>query len=109
MDLKNPLDAVPRQITGAIGDIRKIAESVQSLPRLVEILADVRDRTESLDDEVKKMRAEVTGINEKVDELEDNLERLPEKLDELSKTLHPLRRTFARFGRSEDERPAEDN
>ncbi len=69
---------VPRQITSAIGDIRRISDSMQALPQMVENLAAIRRHAESLDDEVKKMRAEVERINDKVDDVDA--------------TLHPFRR-----------------
>jgi hypothetical protein len=69
---------VPRQITSAIGDIRRISESMQALPKMVDNLAAIRRHAESLDEDVAKMRAAVEEINAKVDDVED--------------TLHPFRR-----------------
>ena len=96
MQVKNPLEGVPRQIAGAIGDIRRIADGMQALPELVRVLTRIEEMTESLDAEVKRMRAEVT-------ELKDNTAELPTKLDEVAGALHPLRRTLSRFGRGNGE------
>jgi chromosome segregation ATPase len=92
VQVKNPLEGVPRQLTGAIGDIRRIADGMQALPELVSILSTIEGRVESLDEEVRLMRAEVS-------ELKASTADLPEKLEEVGKALHPLRRTLSRFGR----------
>ena len=99
MQVKNPLEGLPRQISSAIGDIRRIADGMQALPELVRILDAIEKRTESLDQEVKLMRADVNRIGERT----EGLERLPEKLDEVAAALHPLRRTLSRFGRGNGE------
>jgi len=89
VELKNPLDGLPRQISRAVGDIGRIADHMQELPKLVEILSEIEIRVESLDDEVKKMRAEVT-------ELKHQTSDLPAKLDDVGSALHPLRRLSRR-------------
>jgi hypothetical protein len=95
MDLKNPLEGVPRQITSAIGDIRRIADQMQALPELVRILSKIETRVESLDDEVRLMRSEVTDLKAQTADL-------PTKLDEVGSALHPLRR-LSRRGRGNGE------
>jgi predicted nuclease with TOPRIM domain len=95
VELKNPLEGVPKQITSAIGDIGRIADKMQALPELVKILSTIEARVESLDDEVKKMRAEVSSLKEQTEDL-------PSKLDEVGSALHPLRR-LSRRGRGNGE------
>jgi archaellum component FlaC len=95
VELKNPLEGVPKQITSAIGDIGRIADQMKALPELVEILTTIEARVESLDDEVKKMRADVA-------ELKVKTEDLPSKLEEVGNALHPLRR-LSRRGRGDGE------
>jgi hypothetical protein len=91
VELKNPLDGLPRQIAGAVGDIRRIADGMGALPELVKILSRIETRVDSLDDEVKLMRAEVSSLKAQTEDL-------PAKLDDVGKALHPLRR-LSRRGR----------
>jgi prefoldin subunit 5 len=78
VQVRNPFDGLPKQITGLISDVRRIAEGMQSLPELLRTLKAIEARTTSLDEEVKLMRASV--------------ERLEDEVQGVQKTLHPLRR-----------------
>jgi hypothetical protein len=101
VEVRNPLNGLPRQLTRVVGDVGRIADGMQALPGVVKILAAIEKRTESLESEVRRMRADVVRMSEKADVLES----LPEKLDEVSGSLHPLRRTMNRFGRANGETP----
>jgi phage shock protein A len=87
--MKNPLDAISRQVPGVIGDVGRIAEATQTLPAVLESLQVIERRISSLDDEVKKMRVAV-------ERLEDGVGPLETKLDEVARALHPLKRAFGR-------------
>jgi hypothetical protein len=97
VQVKNPLEGVPRQITGAIGDIRRIADGMQALPELVRVLTRIEETTESLDAEVKRMRAPRS----------QNSKRTPPSFRPSSTRWPgpstPLRRTLSRFGRGNGE------
>ena len=96
MQVKNPLEGVPRQVSSALADIRRIADGMQALPELVRILSRIEARVGSLDEEVKLMRAEVSELKEQTAEL-------PEKLDHVGHALHPLRRARILFSRGDGE------
>jgi hypothetical protein len=38
VQVRNPFDGLPKQITGLISDVRRIAEGMQSLPELLRTL-----------------------------------------------------------------------
>jgi predicted nucleic acid-binding Zn-ribbon protein len=73
---------LPKQVTGLISDVRRIADGMQSLPELLRTLKRIETRTTSMDAEVKLMRASV--------------ERLEQEVQEVQGSLHPLKRAFKR-------------
>ena len=93
---------IPRLIGGALEDIRRIAEHMAVLPKLLVSLDGIQTKVDSLDDEVKKMRAAVESMGGDVGEMQGSLERVEPHLDEMSKVVHPLRRINDRRGRGRD-------
>ena len=93
---------IPRLIGGALEDIRRIAEHMAVLPKLLVSLEGIQTKVDSLDDEVKKMRAAVESMGGDVGEMQGSLERVEPHLDEMSKVVHPLRRINDRRGRGRD-------
>lgn len=89
-----PIDVmqVPRLLGGMLTDIRTIAEGMAVLPKLLLTLDGIQDKVESLDDEVKKMRASVESMGDDVSELQGGISRLEPHLEDVSKVAHPLRR-----------------
>ena len=97
-----PIDLmqVPRLLGGMLTDIRAIAEGMAVLPKLLVTLGGIQDRVESLDDEVKQMRAAVESMGGDVSELQQGIGRLEPHLEDVSKVAHPLRRLGDRARRS---------
>ncbi len=93
---------LPRLLGGALADIRTIAEGMAVLPKLLVTLDGIQGKVESLDDEVKQMRAAVESMGGDVSGLEQSIERLEPHLEDVSKVAHPLRRLSARARRSGD-------
>ena len=83
---------VPRLLGGALADIRMIAEGMATLPKLLIALDGIQGKVESLDHEVKQMRAAVEAMGGDVGELRDGIDRLEPHLEDVSKVAHPLRR-----------------
>lgn len=83
---------VPRLLGGALADIRTIAEGMATLPKLLIALDGIQGKVESLDHEVKQMRAAVEAMGGDVGELRDGIDRLEPHLEDVSKVAHPLRR-----------------
>lgn len=100
----NPL-AVGRLLAGALGDIRRIAEGMAVLPKLVESLDAIQGRVERLDQEVREMRAAVEGMGGNVTHLRAGIERLEPHLEDVSRAARPLRRLGERASRRQP--PAE--
>lgn len=103
LDRRGPVDVMqlPRLIGGALGDIRTIAEGMATLPKLLVSLNSIDARVESLNDEVKQMRAAVESMGGDVSELNDGFERLETHLDDFNRVAHPLRRLSRRDRRAE--------
>ncbi len=93
---------IPRLIGGALEDIRRIAEHMAVLPKLLVSLDGIQAKVDSLDDEVKMMRAAVESMGGDVGEMQGSLERVEPHLEEVSKVVHPLRRINDRRGRGRD-------
>jgi hypothetical protein len=68
-----------------LADIRAIADSTRVLPEVLERLASIEPRVESLDSEVAAMRQAVESIGVDVIDLRD--------------AVHPIQRTAGRLGR----------
>jgi hypothetical protein len=68
-----------------LADVRKIADSTRVLPDVLERLAAIERRVESLDHEVAGMRQGVESIGVDVIDLRDS--------------IHPIQRTAGRLGR----------
>ena len=83
---------VPRLLGGALADIRMIAEGMATLPKLLIALDGIQGKVESLDHEVKQMRAAVEAMGGDVGELRDGIDRLEPHLEDVSRVAHPLRR-----------------
>jgi hypothetical protein len=90
---------IPRLIGGALADIRTIAEGMATLPKLLVSLDAINAKVESLDDEVKKMRAAVESMGGDVGGLEQSIARLEPHLEDVSRVAHPLRRLGGRTRR----------
>ena len=96
----NPL-AVARLLGGALSDIRRIADGMAALPKLVESLGAIQARVERLDAEVREMRAGVEGMGGDVTDLRAGIERLEPHLEDVSRAARPLRRIGERAWRRE--------
>ena len=97
------LMTIPRLLGGALNDLRTIADGMAVLPRLLTTLNGIQAKVDSLDDEVKRMRAAVDGMGGDVGELRDGIERLEPHLEDVTRVAHPLRRLGdRRRGRAED-------
>ena len=96
---------IPRLLGGALADLRSIAEGVAVLPRLLVSLEGIQSKVESLDDEVRQMRAAVEGMGGDVSQLQQGIERLEPHLEDVSKVAHPLRRIGERTRRRPLEPP----
>ena len=83
---------VPRLIGGALADIRTIAEGMSVLPRLLTALNSIDARVQTLDDEVRMMRASVDSMGGDVTELRAGIDRVEPHLEEVTRFVHPLRR-----------------
>ena len=83
---------IPRLLGGAINDLRTIAEGMATLPKLLISLNAINAKVESLDDEVKKMRAAVETMGGDVSGLEASIGRLEPHLEDVTRVAHPLRR-----------------
>lgn len=87
---------IPRLLGGALTDLRSIAEGIAVLPKLLVSLEGIQTRVESLDDEVKQMRAAVEGMGGDVSQLQQGIERLEPHLEDVSRVAHPLKRIGSR-------------
>ena len=118
LPLIGPVLGAPRNISGALADLRSIAEGMRFLPELLRTLAMIEARVESLDDEVKEMRHAVDTLNGQVVELDTAISKLEPHLEEMRASLRPLKRVVGRMSRAgrrggepsdpEAESPAED-
>jgi hypothetical protein len=86
------LMTIPRLLGGALNDLRTIADGMAVLPRLLTALNGIQAKVDSLDDEVRRMRAAVEGMGGDVGELRDGIERLEPHLEDVTRVAHPLRR-----------------
>lgn len=94
LERRGPVDLmqVPRALGNALADIRTIAEGMAVLPKLLLTLDRIHGKVESLDDEVKRMRASVDSMGGDVSELRGGISRLEPHLEDVSRAAHPLRR-----------------
>jgi hypothetical protein len=90
---------IPRALGGMLADIRTIAEGMAVLPRLLVTLDGIQSKVETLDEEVRKMRASVESMGGDVSELKGGISRLEPHLEDVSKVAHPLRRIGERARR----------
>jgi hypothetical protein len=86
----SPLD-LPRLIGGVLTDIRAIAEGMAVLPALLTTLQGIERKVETLDEEVRRMRAGVDGMEGDVDSMKASLERVEPHLEGVSRITRPLR------------------
>lgn len=86
------LMTIPRLLGGALADIRTIAEGMAVLPKLLISLDGIQQKVDSLDDEVKQMRAAVQSMGGDVGELNESFARVEPHLEDVSRVAHPLRR-----------------
>jgi hypothetical protein len=82
----------PRVVGQALADLRRIAEGMENLPRLLEVLASIDVKVDELNEEVSRMRHGVETIDGRVDRLND---ALAEELRQVALAVHPLRRLRA--------------
>jgi chromosome segregation ATPase len=90
---------IPRLLGGALTDLRTIAEGMATLPKLLTALQGIGERVDSLDDEVKRMRAAVEAMGGDVTELQQSIARVEPHLEDVSRVAHPLRRLNQRTRR----------
>jgi hypothetical protein len=88
----NPLNA-PRALTGLFDDIQTIARAVGHLPELARILTRIERRVDTLDVEVRLMRAKVDEIGDDVILMRDSVGPIGRLADRL-----PRRRRTAAGG-----------
>lgn len=98
-----PIDLmqIPRLLGGALTDLRTIAEGMANLPKILVSLNGIGDRVDSLDAEVKQMRAAVEAMGADLGEVQEGIERLEPHLEDVSLVAHPLRRISERSRRRE--------
>lgn len=84
-----PLVQLGRLLPNALQDLRSISESMRLLPDLLSELASIHSLTESLDAEVRMMRARVDKLDDQVSELRASVDA---ELREVGLAVHPLRR-----------------
>lgn len=98
-----PIDLmqIPRLLGGALTDLRTIAEGMANLPKILVSLNGIGDRVDSLDAEVKQMRAAVEAMGSDLGEVQEGIERLEPHLEDVSLVAHPLRRISERSRRRE--------
>ena len=94
----NPL-VLPRLVLQAAYDIRSIAENTRSLQATVTELAEIAERTASLDREVARMRAAVEAIGGEVEQVRTSVAPLERELGDLRSSIEPLRSAALRLGR----------
>jgi hypothetical protein len=94
LERRAPVDlmTIPRLLGGALADIRTIAEGMAVLPKLLLSLDGIQEKVDSLDVEVKQMRAAVESMGGDVGELNESFARVEPHLEEVSRVAHPLRR-----------------
>ena len=116
-----PLVGAPKNIGGALEDLRSIAEAVQVLPRVLKSLERIEKHVTSLDEEVIIMRRGVETLETRVGDLGGNIDRLGTNMDhlgdgikdvgvrvdqlephliEMKASLQPLKRVTGRIGRA---------
>lgn len=91
--------SLQRTLADALGDIRRIAEGMNTLPELARLLSGIEDRVTSMDMEVREMRGAVERLNAQVDALTESVDGMAGPLGEIGLSLHPLRRSASRLGR----------
>jgi len=96
-DALNAVGIGPRVIGQAVADLRRIAEGMENLPRLLEVLASIDVKVDELNDEVRRMRGGVESIDERVVALNATL---AEELRQVTLAVHPLRRLRGAAGRT---------
>jgi hypothetical protein len=97
---------IPRLIGGMLADIRTIADGMSMLPRLLDALNAIEARVETLDEEVRLMRARVDSMGGDVTEVKSSIARVEPHLEEVNRFVHPLRRIGDRArGRGRPSRP----
>jgi hypothetical protein len=79
-------------IGGALADIRTIAEGMSMLPKLLTALNSIDARVQTLDEEVRLMRASVDSMGGDVTELRAGIDRVEPHLEDMTRMVHPLRR-----------------
>jgi hypothetical protein len=94
---------LPRLLGGALTDLRTIAETMATLPKLLVSLNSIDERVETLNDEVTKMRAAVESMGGDVAELSGGIGRLETHLDDVNLVAHPLRRLGSKRRRTAPE------
>jgi methyl-accepting chemotaxis protein len=87
---------LPRLIGGALADIRRIADGMATLPKLLVSLNSIDERVELLNEEVTKMRTAVESMGGDVSELSGGIDRLESHVDDVARVAHPLRRISRR-------------
>jgi len=101
----NPLQ-LPQALGGLVGDIRRIADQMETmvaavivLPQVAKTLATIEDRVDTLNDEVIEMHVAVEAMRSDVTELKAGIERVEPQLEEMTRIVHPLRRITDRARR----------
>jgi hypothetical protein len=104
IERRGPIDVmqIPRLLGGALNDLRTIAEGMATLPKLLTSLDAIRTKVDSLDEEVRQMRAAVETMGGDVSGLEESIGRLEPHLEDVSRVTHPLRRIGSRARRRTD-------
>jgi hypothetical protein len=82
---------VPRLIGGALADIRTIAEGMSMLPKLLTALNSIDARVQTLDEEVRLMRASVESMGGDVSEVRAGIDRVEPHLEDVTRVVHPFR------------------
>ena len=96
-DVLSAVGIGPRLVTAALNDLRTIAEQMARLDQLLEVLASIDAKVDTLNAEVARMRKGVDGIDDRVVTLNATL---AEELRQVTLAVHPIRRTTARLKRT---------
>ena len=95
----DPLLLVPRLVLQAAADIQSIAASTRTLTVAIAQLDAITERVDSLDGEVKRMRAAVESVGGEVTGMRESVEPLEGEMAAVRRAVEPIGGAAARLGR----------
>ena len=84
-------------LSDAVDDVRAIADGMRILPELARILTAIQERTDSMGEEVSRMREGVDELGVAVGAMTERVGNLEPHLDEMRRSLRPLERVVGRM------------